>query len=139
MKTELDLKLRIALKETKDYTRVHHSFVVIDLDVSKQYPQNFVCILPKTIQIRSNPTSAFEKHFQNESINVANQLLTKALKSRPDADIRMSIRERLKVLEPKKVNQVKCGDCGKLFEQKKRGYKKYTVCFECYQKRFAKK
>jgi len=135
----MNLKLRIALKQTKDYAKVQHTFAVIDLDVSDQYPHNFVCILPKSIQLKGTPLNIFEKRFKDDSINVATNLLKKALRSRPDADTKKSILQRLKLLEPKKANQNKCNVCGKLFEQKKRGYKKYSACYECYQKRYVKK
>ena len=125
----MNLKLRITQKETKDYIKPQHTFAVIDLDVSDQYPHNFVCILPKTIQLKSKPMNIFEKIFKDESINIATSLLKNALKARPDTDTANSIRERLKRLEPKKVNQHKCRDCGKLFEQKKGRYKKYSTCY----------
>lgn len=134
----MNLKLRITLKDIKDYKKPQHTFAVIDLDKSESYPRNFVCILPKTIQLKK-PANIFEKLFKNESINLATSLLKKALQSRPNTDIRASIRERLKVLEPKKVNQNKCGSCGKLFVQKRRGFKKYAMCYDCYLKRYAKK
>ena len=106
----MNLKLRIALKQTKDYAKVQHTFAVIDLDVSDQYPHNFVCILPKSIQLKGTPLNIFEKRFKDDSINVATNLLKKALRSRPVADTKKSIRERLKVLEPKKSQpeQMQC-------------------------------
>ena len=65
-------------------------------------------------------------------------LLEKALRSRPDAKIAISIRERLKSLQPKLTIKAKCKNCGRLYIQKKRGYKKYPLCYACYQKKFAK-
>jgi hypothetical protein len=82
----MKLKLRITKKETKDHTKPQYRFAVIDLDKSKQYPQNFVCMLPKNIKLKVKPSNIFEKVFGKDSIEIAKQLLKKALKSRPDPE-----------------------------------------------------
>jgi hypothetical protein len=116
----MKLRLRITKKETKDYTKPQHRFTVIDLDKSKQYPQNFVCILPKTIKEQPKPYSTFEKVFGNESKKIATHLLQKALRSRPDPETAKAIRDRLKILRPKSVIKSKCQNCGKTFESNKK-------------------
>ena len=135
----MKLKLKITPKNTKDTTQKQHRFTVIDLERSRFYPQNFVCILPKNIQINNKPVNTFEKLFQNESKAVAIQLLKKALKSRPGSEIATSIRGRLKSLQPKSTIKTKCKNCGQLYEQKNRWHKKYPLCYECYQKKFTNK
>ena len=135
----MKLKLKITPKDTKDYTQKQHRFTVIDLDRSRFYPQNFVCILPKLIQTKNKPVNAFERLFQNENINTAIQLLEKSLKSRPDAEIAISIIERLKLLQPKSKLKAICKNCGHPSKQNKRGQKKYPLCYGCYQNRFANK
>jgi hypothetical protein len=75
--------------------------VVIDLDRTKRYPENFVCILPLTIKIKTKPTNKFEKTFGTESIEIAQQLLRKALRSRVNSETKKEIKKRLKLLNPK--------------------------------------
>ena len=134
----MKLRLRITIKETKDYTKTQYRFAVIDLDKSKQYPQNFVCMLPKSIKLKSKPTNIFEKRFRNESIDIAKNLLEKALRSRPDSEKAKAIRERLKLLIPKKKKVSKCQSCGKMFEQKNQRFRSYKLCFNCYRKNYSK-
>jgi hypothetical protein len=133
----MKLRLRITKKETKDYTKPQYRFTVIDLDKSKQYPQNFVCILPKTIKEQPKPNNAFEKIFSNESKKIATHLLQKALRSRPDPETTKSIRDRLKILKPKPVLKSTCQNCGKTFESNKKKYKRYVICYECYKKKYS--
>ena len=135
----MKLKLKITPKNTKDTTQKQHRFTVIDLERSRFYPQNFVCILPKNIQINNKPLNTFEKLFQNESKTVAMQLLEKALKTRPDFGTATSIRGRLKTLQPKSTIKTKCKNCGQPNEQKNQRHKKHPLCYECYQKRFTNK
>ena len=134
----MKLRLRITIKETKDYTKTQYRFAVIDLDKSKQYPQNFVCMLPKSIKLKSKPTNIFEKLFGNESIDIAKHLLEKALRSRPDSEKAKAIRERLKLLSPKKKKVSKCQSCGKMFEQKNQRFRSYKLCYNCYRKNYSK-
>lgn len=74
--------------------------MVIDLDRTKHYPENFVCILPLTIKIKTNPTNKFEKTFGTESIEIAQQLLKKALRTRVNSETKKEIKKRLKLLNP---------------------------------------
>lgn len=134
----MKLRLRITIKETKEYTKTQYRFAIIDLDKSKQYPQNFVCMLPKNIKLKTKPTNIFEGLFGKDSINVAKSLLEKALRSRPDAKTTKAIRERLKLLIPKKSKQAKCQKCGKLFEQKNRRFRTYKLCYDCYRGKYPK-
>ena len=135
----MKLKLRIFKKETKDYTKTQYRIAIIDLDRSKQYPQNFVCMLPKNIKLKSKPSSIFEGIFGNQSLEMANQLLEKALKTRPDSETTKTIRERLKLLNPKPTKKSICQNCGKTIKQYKRGFRTYKLCYECHQKRYLKK
>lgn len=75
--------------------------MIIDLDRSKHYPENFVCILPLTIKRKTKPTNKFEKEFGTESIEIAKQLLKKALRSRVNLETKKEIKKRLKLLNPK--------------------------------------
>jgi ABC-type oligopeptide transport system substrate-binding subunit len=73
--------------------------VVVDLDKSKKYPQNFVCILPQTAISPGRTPNIFSKVFGQDSLEVAKKLLHKALKSEQDDDIRKELQTRLKTLK----------------------------------------
>jgi hypothetical protein len=73
--------------------------VVVDLDKSKKYPQNFVCILPQTSISRGKPSNIFNKVFGQSSLEVAKKLLHRALKNEQDDDIRKELQTRLKTLK----------------------------------------
>lgn len=128
----MKLKLRITEKETKNISNTQHYFTVIDTDISKQYPQNFVSVLPKNIKTLAKPSSVFEGLFGDKSLEMAKQLLEKALKSRPNSETKKSIRKRLKLLELKPVNKTQCQNCGKPIKQTKKRYRVYKFCFECH-------
>jgi hypothetical protein len=85
------------------------------------------------------PSNIFEKVFGKDSIEIAKQLLKKALRTKPDPETTKAIRERLNRLSPKPTTKVKCLRCRKLFKPKKRGHKRYPLCYECYQKRYSNK
>jgi hypothetical protein len=78
-------------------TDVH--VVVVDLDRSKDYPLNFVCILPQTILSLGKHSNLFGKIFGSTSLEVAKKLLQRALKREKDADIRKELAKRLKLLK----------------------------------------
>ena len=136
-KNKMNLKLLITKKEIRHYntkTKTKHLFAVIDLDKSKQYPQNFVSVLPKTIKAIVKPANAFEGIFGNKSLDIANQLLKKALRSRPDSETTQAIRERLELIDPILHNKTNCKNCGKSIKQPKKTYRPYKFCFECHSK-----
>ena len=138
----MNLQLHITKKEIVHYntkTKTKHLFAVIDLDKSKKYPQNFVSVLPRNIKVTVKPSNIFEEIFGNQSLEKAKQLLKEALKTRPDSETTLAIRERLNLLDPKLNLKAKCIKCGEIFSQKKRGYKRYPLCYECYRKRYSKK
>ena len=130
----MKLKLKITKKETKNYTKPKLRFIVIDQDKSKQYPQNFLCILPKTIKNQQIPANNFERIFGYKSIDNSKQLLQKALRSRPNVKIRTEIRKRQKMLNPKPKNIAKCNICGKEFQARRYGYRIQKTCYVCLNK-----
>ena len=62
--------------------------------------------------------SAFLKVFEDKSLEQAKALLKDAWEIEDDSVIKAEIERRLKLLEPKGVNQTKCSSCGKLFQLK---------------------
>ena len=137
----MNLKLHITKKETKHHntiTKTKYLFTVIDTDKSKQYPQNFVSVLPRNIKAIVKPANAFEGLFGNESLGMANQLLKKTLRSRPDSETTKAIRERLKLLAPQLDNKSKCQNCGTPIRQTKHVFRPYKFCFACHREGYPK-
>jgi hypothetical protein len=131
----MNLQLFITKKEITHHntvTKTKHLFAVIDLDKSKHYPQNFVSILPKSIKAIVKPSNIFEGLFGNQSLDMANQLLEKALRSRPDSETTQAIRTRLQLLNPQLNNKSKCQNCGKTIKQKKQSFRPYKFCYDCH-------
>src|SRR4030066_166382 len=82
-------------------------FAVVDLDKSKGYPANFVCMLPTQISGKTRLESIFMQVFGDKSIEQARTLLAKALETEEDAEVKAEIEKRLKVLEAERVIQIK--------------------------------
>ena len=99
------LKLRLFISkrnELNDYSRKDYiRFVVVDLDKSRQYPTNFVCILPKNIKLTGKKTTKFERMFEDDSSELAKKLLKRALRAEEDWEVKAEIRKRLNLLKPK--------------------------------------
>jgi len=131
----MNLRLYVSKRDDmRDYSKGHRiRFVVVDLDKSRNYPANFVCMLPQKPDASSKPSNVFSRVFGNDSLELAKQLLTKALKAENDSEIKAEIEKRLKLLEPKPAVQVKCRVCGNFFEPKRRRFKQ-KICQECIQK-----
>ena len=80
--------------------------------------------------------SAFLKLFGDRSLDQAKALLKAAKDKEDDSEIKAEIERRLKLLEPKEVNQIKCSRCGKLFQPRGKRKFKNSFCQECMKKRF---
>ena len=120
----------------KDYSQGHYiRFAVIDLEKSKKYPANYVCMLPQQPRADGKAHNVFSDLFGGESLELAKRLLTKALKAESDSEIKSEIKRRLKLLEPKPTVQVKCRVCGKFFEPERRRFRQ-KICQECTQKKY---
>jgi hypothetical protein len=109
-------------------------FTVLNLDRSENYPENFVCLLPKKPESGSNPVSKFFEIFGEESRQIAKGLLLGALKSERDMVVKEEIQKRLKLFEPKEAVTANCIACGCVFEPKKIGYHLQRLCQECRAK-----
>ena len=134
----LKLRLRVSKNDdAKDYSQGRYiRFAVIDLEKSNNYPANYVCMLPLQMRANGKVHNVFSELFGNESLELAKQLLTRALRNEHDPEIRIEIEKRLKLLEPKPLVQVKCRICGKNFEPKRRRFRQ-RICLECRQKRYS--
>jgi hypothetical protein len=108
-------------------------FTILDLDKAKDYPANFVCLLPKNLQRECKPNnSQFSVIFGDNSNKIATKLLTDALRSENDIIVRDEIERRLKAIEPKPT--AKCHVCGCAFEPRMFGRFLQTVCRKCRYK-----
>ena len=121
----------------KDYSLgKRFRFAVVDLDKSKSYPSNFVCMLPTQISGKTRLESIFMQVFGDRSIEQAKALLAKALQTEEDAEVKAEIEKRLKLLEPESVSQIKCSGCGKLFQPRRGKRFKQKFCQESVKEKF---
>ena len=133
----MDLRLQVFKHDADDnnYLRKSYRFAVVDFSKSKSYPQNFVCVLP--LQLGAGKSdSVFLQVFGDKSLEQAKALLKGALEREDDSEVKAEIERRLKLLEPKGVNQIKCSGCGKLFQPRRIRRFKNNFCKECMKKRF---
>jgi len=123
----------------RDYDRGYNAwnhlrFAVVDLNKSKDYPENFVSILPIRLGSNGKIPSAFTKLFGNKSLKIARGLLTECLKKEHDSEIKAEIERRLNLLEPNPVIYIKCRVCKKFFKTQKERVAKQKVCSECMKR-----
>jgi hypothetical protein len=126
-----------------DYDRGYHAwnhlrFAVVNLNKSKDYPSNFVSMLPMRIDSNGKIPSAFTKLFGNKSLKIARELLTECLKTEHDSEIKTEIKRRLNLLEPNPLIYIKCRVCKKFFQTQKERARNQKTCPECI-KRFDRK
>ena len=136
----MNLRLRVSKNDdARDYSQGRYiRFAVIDLDKSKNYPANYVCMLPLQPRANGKVNNVFSELFGSESLILAKKLLTKALKTESDPEIKGEIEKRLKLLEPKPPLKIKCRICGKFFEPEQRRFK-LRICLECRREKYARK
>lgn len=121
----------------EDYSKSSHiRIAVIDKDISKKSPDNFVCILPRTLAKTSKNLNQFQQKYGDKSKQIIEQLLNKALKSEEDQAIKKELQERLRILKSKPKNLSKCKNCGKDFPAKRYGYRFQNICYECKAKKY---
>jgi hypothetical protein len=75
-------------------------FAVVDLDRAKDFPLNFVCMLPLRVSLDERKACIFSGVFGDRSLEMAKKLLVDALKVEADSDVKAEIGRRLKLLEP---------------------------------------
>jgi hypothetical protein len=110
---------------------LYYVFSVVDLDRAKTYPQNFICVLPKSINVRSKNQNRFVELFSKNSLILAKDLLNNLLKSNKNIEIEREIKQRLRLLDSKSVLTFKCHNCGSLFEPYEPEYKYQNICLKC--------
>jgi formylmethanofuran dehydrogenase subunit E len=80
--------------------------------------------------------SIFLQVFKDKSLEQAKSLLKAAWEREDDSEVKAEIERRLKLLEPKTINQVKCSSCGKLFQPRRIRKFKRNYCQDCMNKSF---
>jgi hypothetical protein len=113
----------------------HLRFAVFDSNKSKSYPSNFVSLLPMRIDSDGKFPSVFTKFFGTKSLETARGLLTEALKTEDDSEIKAEMERRLNLLEPSPVIHIKCRVCKKFFQTQKERALKQKICSECLKRR----
>jgi hypothetical protein len=111
-------------------------FAVVDLEKSKSYPSNFVCMLPTQMSEKGKSKSIFLQVFGDRSLVQARAFLNRALKTEEEPEVKAEIEKRLKMLEPEPVSQIKCSGCGKLFQPRRVRKHQQNFCEECMKKKF---
>jgi hypothetical protein len=109
-------------------------FAVVDLDKAKGYPMNFVCMLPTKLNSKGKGLSVFVKVFGDKSLEQARALLTRALLTEDDSEVKAEIERRLKLLDAKPLSQIECSSCGKFFQPRRIRRFKKNFCPECMKK-----
>jgi formylmethanofuran dehydrogenase subunit E len=134
----LKFKLQIFTQDNLEGNNVsrHYRFAVVDSDKAKSYPSNFICMLPSQISVDQKKNNVFSKIFGDKSEEQAKTLLTHALQNENDMEIKNEIERRLKLLDPKTVNQIKCSSCGKLFQPRRIKRFKRNYCQDCMNKNY---
>jgi hypothetical protein len=135
----MECRLRVFKQDPVDdpLTRTYR-FAIVDSSKSKNYPANFVCMLPLKVDHRKGKNAnVFGELFGDKSLDFAIELLYDALKNESDVEVKTEIERRLKLLDPKQANIVRCSVCKKTFQSKK--FRKYNrnLCDDCLKKRHA--
>jgi len=89
----MNLRLYVSKRDNiGDYSAYDIRFAIVDLDKSQEYPSNFVCMLPRQVSANSKQHTVFAKVFGNHSLELAKRLLTEALETEDDLEIKAEIK-----------------------------------------------
>lgn len=137
----MDFKLQAFRREQTDNNfAATYRFAVLDFSKAKDYPANYVCMLPlKVDQGKGKILNVFGELFGEKSVDFAIGLLNDALKRESDVEIKTELERRLKLIDPKKVNLIKCSRCKGTFQPRKIRKYKQNFCDECFKARFGQR
>ncbi len=137
----MDCKLKVFKNEVENFDSAWaYRFVVIDYNKSKSFPANFVCMLPiKIVNGKGKAGSVFRELFGDKSLDLAVGLLNDALKHESDVAVKIEIERRLKLIDPKQVNVVKCSQCKKIFLPRRIRKYKQNLCDDCLKARYGQR
>jgi len=97
---KVNLKLYAIKNGVQQLDRIQ--LVVVDLDKSKRYPLNFVCLLPRYFRVLEKRSSKFARLFGEKSLSIAKKLLIDARSNEVDPEITTVIDKRIKDIDSKK-------------------------------------
>ena len=97
----MNLKLHAVKKGNQNFSK-SIQLVVVDLDRSRHYPLNFVCVLPRYLRLLEKRSSNFAKIFGEKSIRTAKNLLVEAEHKEQDPEIQKVINGRIRDIAHKK-------------------------------------
>jgi hypothetical protein len=129
------LKFKAEPTGAKNIWESTYRFAVVDTGKPSGYPANFVCMLPKKFE----ENTEFVRMFGDRSVEQAQRLLTDSLKREPSSEVKAELTRRLRLLEPKQDDKVKCCHCEKTFKHKGLRRHRWTYCPECKQKKWRSK
>jgi hypothetical protein len=133
----MDCRLQVFKKEPNSNLAKAYRFAVVDFSRSKNYPSNFVCMLPLKVDQGGKIGNVFGELFGDRSLELAMGLLKEALKTENDVDVKAEIERRLNLIDPKRINVIKCSGCKKTFHPQKIRKYRQNFCQECLQKNSA--
>ncbi|MCW3998756.1 MAG: hypothetical protein NWE93_00770 [Candidatus Bathyarchaeota archaeon] len=114
-----------------------YRFAVVDSSKAKEYPANFVCMLPvKVEQGKGKTVTVFGEIFGEKSIELALDLLKSALENESDMAIKAELNRRIKLIDPKQANLVKCNGCSKTFQPRRVRKYKQNFCDDCLKAKY---
>ena len=96
---KLNLKLYAIKGGAQQINRIQ--LVVVDIDKSRQYPLNFVCVLPRYFRVLEKRSSKFAKLFGEKSLCIAKKLLLDAKHNEVDPEITKVIDKRIRDIDSK--------------------------------------
>ena len=99
MNRKVNLKLYAIKNGVQQLDRIQ--LVVVDLDKSKRYPLNFVCLLPRYFRVLEKRSSKFARLFGEKSLSIAKKLLIDARSNEVDPEITTVIDKRIKDIDSK--------------------------------------
>jgi len=137
----MDCRLQVFKREPTDNNLGRtYRFAVLDVSRAKDYPANFICMLPvKVDQRKGKIVNTFGELFGDKSVDFAIRLLNDALKTESDVEVKTEIRRRLKLIDPKQVKVIKCCRCKKSFQPQKIRKYRQNLCDECLKARYGQR
>jgi hypothetical protein len=117
-----------------------YRFAIVDISKSESYPANFVCMLPMKVDQRGGKiVNVFGTLFGDKGLDVALDMLNDALKNETDIEVKNEIERRIRLIDPKQANFIKCSGCKKIFKPHKMKKYKQNFCDNCLPQKCSQK
>jgi len=137
----MDCKLQVFKREqTASSLSKTYRFAVLDFSKSKDYPANFVCMLPVKVEKgKGKILNVFGELFGEKSLDFALGLLNDAIDRESDVAVKIELERRLKLIDPKQANIAKCSQCKKTFQSRKIRKGRQNFCDDCLKARYGQR